>query len=247
MKKSNKTVAQTYENINTLKAKIDKLEKFETKYKLAEKELLTIHERIIRLNRIIRHDLANDFTVIKSAVNIFRKTSNIEMLFEIETRVKKSLKTIADYKKYESFIESNLDLNEIEITKRLNSIILEYPNIKFNIEGNCKVFADKTLDSVFTNLISNSIQHGNSSQIDIKISSDNNMCKIEFVDNGISIPDKIKDKIFNEGFNYSNSGHTGIRLHIVKQNIEHCGGNIYIEDNKPKGTIFVINLKKVIN
>ncbi len=204
-------------------------------------------ERLQMLNKIIRHDLTNDFTVIKSAVNIFRKTTNFEMLDEVEKRVKKSLKTIADYKNYETFIESNLDLNEFEITERLNSIIHEYPNIKFNVEGSCVVFADDTLDSVFANLITNSIKHGNSSQIDIVITSDKNTCTIEFRDNGTGIPVEIKDKIFDEGFHYGKSGHTGIGLHIVKENIERYGGKISVEDNQPNGTVFIINLKKVIN
>ena len=59
-------------------------------------------------------------------------------------------------------------MNELKITERLNSIILKYPDIKFNIQGKCEVFADDTLDSVFSNLIKNSVKHGNSSQIDIK-------------------------------------------------------------------------------
>ncbi|MCD4818390.1 MAG: tetratricopeptide repeat-containing sensor histidine kinase [Candidatus Cloacimonetes bacterium] len=224
----------------------EQLEKEIIQRKKAEKELKIGRKRLIMLNKIIRHDLANDFIVIKSAVKIFKKTSNYNMLAEIEKRVNVSLKTIADYKKYESFIDLNSELIEIEINKLINDIITEFSEIKFNIEGNGRVLVDDALKSVFTNLITNSIKHGNSTKIDIKISSNNNLCKIKFMDNGTGIPDKIKDKIFKEGFYFGKSGHTGIGLHIVRKTIERYGGSISVEDNKPTGAVFVISLRKAL-
>ncbi|NQT65337.1 MAG: PAS domain-containing sensor histidine kinase, partial [FCB group bacterium] len=171
-----------------------------TVQKKAEEGLRLGRERLKLLNQIIRHDLSNDFIVIKSAVNIFRRSSEVKMIEEIERRADKSLATIDTYRKYESFIDSNADLNKIEAVELINDIIIEFPKIKFTIEGKCNVFADDALTSIFTNLITNSIKHGNASAIDIKISTENNMCEIMFADNGTGIPDKIKNKIFNEGF-----------------------------------------------
>ena len=215
-----------------------------TERKRAEKEIKTGRERLKMLNKIIRHDISNDFIVIQSAINILKKTSDLKMIDEIEERVKKSLNAIAGYRKYESFINSNTDLEEIEIVKLINELISEFPRIRFNIEGECKVFADDALCSVFTNLIANSVKHGNSTKIDIIITSDNNNCKIVFIDNGSGIPEKIKDKIFDEGFHYGKNGHTGIGLYIVSKTIERFGGSICVEDNKTNGTTFVINLRK---
>lgn len=217
-----------------------------TEQKLAEEELKNGRERLKMLNKIIRHDIANDFIVIKSAINIYRRASDAKMIDEIEKRVDKSLTTIDSYRKYESFIDLNQDLEELEITKLFNDIIAEFPEIKFNIYGKCKVFADSALDSVFTNLISNSIKHGNASEIDVKISALNNMCEMKFMDNGTGIPDKIKDKIFDEGFSHGKAGNTGIGLHIVKKTIERYGGHITVEDNKPSGAVFKISLRKAL-
>ena len=63
----------------------------------------------------------------------------------------------------------------------------------------------------------------------------------------MGIPEEIKNKIFDEGFYHGVSGHTGIGLHIVKKTIERYGGHIYADDNKPKGAVFVISLRKVLN
>ncbi|MDO9576385.1 MAG: PAS domain S-box protein [Candidatus Cloacimonadales bacterium] len=217
-----------------------------TERKRAEEEINTSRERLKMLNKIIRHDLSNDFVVIQSAVNIFKRTSDVSLLDEINKRVAKSLSTIASYRKYESFIDSNTGLDEVEISDLMNNLIVEYPKIKFNIEGKGKVFADDALYSVFNNLITNSIKHGEASQIDIIISSENDTYKIKFMDNGKGIPDKIKDRIFDEGFSYGKSSHTGIGLHIVKKTIEQYGGFIFVEKNNSNGAVFVISLRKVI-
>ncbi len=217
-----------------------------TGQKKAEEGLRKGRERLKLLNQIIRHDLSNDFIVIKSAVNIFRRSSKVKMIDEIERRADKSLATIDTYRKYESFIDSNADLIKIEAAELINDIIIEFPKIKFTIEGKCNVFADDALNSIFTNLITNSIKHGNASTIDIKISTENNMCEIIFADNGTGIQDKIKNKIFNEGFFYGKAGHTGIGLHIVKKTIERYGGTISVEDNTPNGTVFIINLRQAL-
>ena len=209
-----------------------------------EEELVISRNRLMILNKTIRHDLINDFVVIRSAINIFKETSNVDMLEEIEKRVIKSLETIADYRKYEAFISSNKHLIEIEITDLINEITTQFPNMNFNVEGSCKVIANGTLHSVFTNLTTNSIIHGGSSKIDILITSKAKFCEIRFQDNGKGIPNEIKNKIFDEGFIHGKTGHSGIGLYIVKQTIKRYDGTIYVENNKPKGTTFVINLRK---
>ena len=197
-------------------------------------------ERLKMLNKIIRHDLLNDFTVIRSAINIYRNSGDKSMIDEIQKRVEKSIKTIANYRKYESFIDANDDLEEIEVSEIVRLLPNEYPNLKFYIKGTCRAYANEVFSSVFTNIISNSVKHGNATQIDIIIYSEDDMCIIKIIDNGSGIPDEIKDKIFDEGFFYGKSGHTGIGLHIVKETIEHYGGSISVEDNYPHGAIFNI-------
>ncbi len=169
------------------------------------------------------------------------------MINEIIKRTTQSLNTIAEYKNYETFINSNSELSEIVIQEVVSKLPFEFPNIVFSISGEGLVFADTTLYSVFKNLTINSISHGNSSIIDIEILSDREFCKIKFADNGSGIPDEIKEKIFDEGFHYGESGHTGIGLHIVKQTIERYGGSVIVENNIPLGLTFVIKLKKSIS
>ena len=135
----------------------------------------------------------------------------------------------------------------IDIKQLLETIIPKFSQINFNITGNCKVYADDALRSVFSNLISNSIHHGKSNEITINISSNNNICEIEYSDNGTGIPDKIKNKIFDEGFHYGKSGNTGIGLFIVEKTISLYKGSISVIDNQTEGAHFLIKLNKAIS
>jgi len=210
-------------------------------------ELSIAKERIQMLNKIIRHDLSNDLAVINSAVKIFKKSSDMIMINEIQNRIKKSLKAINKYKEQESFIDSNTKLKEYEINDFISSILPDYPNIDIQVEGEGRFYADEAITSVFHNVISNAIIHGKSSKIKINVQSDKEKCLIRIADNGTGIPEEIKTKVFDEGFHHGESGNTGIGLYIVKKTIERFGGTIEVEDNEPNGTVFTFTIRKALS
>ena len=72
-----------------------------------------------------------------------------------------------------------------------------------------------------------------------------NMCTIIFADNGKGIANEAKDRIFEEGFYYGATGHTGIGLDIVYKTIQGYGGSIKLEVNTASGATFIIKLNKV--
>ncbi|MDP8267416.1 MAG: PAS domain S-box protein [Candidatus Tenebribacter davisii] len=218
-----------------------------TESKKAEEEIEHARERLGIANSILRHDITNDLIVINSAVQIFKKNSDLKMLDEIIKRISKSLNLIKLHRDQENFIDSLNELKRIELAPILYNIIENYGEIDINISGNETVYADTAINSVFENLLSNSLKHGNATKIDIIISSNKKICEIKVIDNGKGINENIKDKIFDKGFIHGKNGHTGIGLHIVKQTIISYGGKIFVEDNEPNGTVFIIILRKVIS
>jgi two-component system, NarL family, sensor histidine kinase BarA len=71
--------------------------------------------------------------------------------------------------------------------------------------------------------------------------------EIRVVDTGIGIPAREKPKVFDAFYQVDSSstreyGGTGLGLSIVKRLVEAHGGEIRIEDNAPKGTVFVVSL-----
>jgi len=217
-----------------------------TERKQAEQELKISRERLKTANSILRHDITNDLTVIKSAVDIYRDERDETMIDEIEKRVKKSIETIHNQKDQMAFLDTHADLDEYDVKQVVQDVIKNYPDLEFKITGSGNAYADNALYSVFDNIISNAVRHGKTTQLDIDIIPGKEHCEIRFKDYGTGVPDEIKDKIFDEGYHYGKTGHTGIGLYIVQQTVEEYGGEVTVEDNKPHGAIFIIRMKKMI-
>jgi signal transduction histidine kinase len=71
--------------------------------------------------------------------------------------------------------------------------------------------------------------------------------QVSVADTGIGIPAKEKAKVFDAFYQVDSSstreyGGTGLGLSIVKRLVEGHGGSIRIEDNRPRGTVFVVSL-----
>jgi len=65
--------------------------------------------------------------------------------------------------------------------------------------------------------------------------------RIEVADTGTGIPNGDKDHLFEPYFSTKKSG-TGLGLAIVSRIISEHNGVVRVEDNKPKGTKFIIEL-----
>jgi two-component system sensor histidine kinase BarA len=71
--------------------------------------------------------------------------------------------------------------------------------------------------------------------------------EVRVIDTGIGIPARERGKVFDPFYQVDSSstreyGGTGLGLSIVKRLVEAHGGTIAIEDNAPRGTVFVVSL-----
>ena len=127
-------------------------------------------------------------------------------------------------------------------------------NIKFNIEikeSDIDTCIDKNkMKRVVMNILSNAIKYnsenGSVNLILEKINSDNNKeeIRITISDTGIGIKDENKEKIFDRFFQENKSDTpyvgSGIGLHIVKEYLTLHKGKIRVEDNNPRGSVFIM-------
>jgi two-component system, NarL family, sensor histidine kinase BarA len=71
--------------------------------------------------------------------------------------------------------------------------------------------------------------------------------EVRVLDTGIGIPIRERSRVFDAFYQVDSSstreyGGTGLGLSIVRRLVEDHGGTIAIEDNEPKGTVFVVSL-----
>lgn len=152
----------------------------------------------------------------------------------------------------------NLQVKNVNITEVFNSVCSYFTNdiekmpVIISADFQCKEipFNKSYLESVLTNLISNSIKYRSPLRplqlhITTKIEKKGYISLI-FADNGSGIDLKRnKERIFGlyQRF-HSNVSGTGFGLFITKTQITSFGGTIDVESELDKGTVFHINFKE---
>jgi len=212
-----------------------------TERKNAEKNIKELNETLGLMNKIMRHDILNYLNIIDSSLDLYCSDKDELFLSKAFDYLKKSRKLIQMMKESEALIVPDGELIKYDVRTIVNNIAKDYP-VEFNVNGECTVMADETIFSVIDNIINNAIVHGKTDRIDINIKRGDNTCEIRIADFGKGIADNLKQKVFEERFCYGEAGGTGLGLYIVKLAVKRYGGSVHIEDNKPNGAIFVINL-----
>jgi signal transduction histidine kinase len=142
---------------------------------------------------------------------------------------------------------SEIDLNII--LEDVKKILYIPKNTTINILKKLPFLkGEKTkFQQLFLNLISNAIKFGNKENniIEIDVIEKEKFYQFSINDNGIGIDKKFHDRIFKV-FHFLNKSDksTGIGLSIVKKIVNLYHGDIWIESELGKGTIFYFTIKK---
>jgi PAS domain S-box-containing protein len=214
-----------------------------TKRKLVEEELVKVNDVLKLVNRITRHDIKNRLAAAYGILGILaeREPGNVELVREALRSVEGTLEITRRMQELESLSH----LGKGEETRPLAGMIEEavrHFQIETSIKGDCMVAVDEAFISVIENLVSNSIKHGEATNVQFTIKRKRKRCMLEMKDDGDGIPDSIKHFVFDESFSWGPNRGSGLGLFIAGKVIKSYGGSIMVEDNKPKGTRFIIDL-----
>jgi signal transduction histidine kinase len=138
-----------------------------------------------------------------------------------------------------------LDLHDV--ARSAVALFASEPNADVVLRGvtGLMVNADREhLLRVFTNLIKNALQavpEGRRAQVDVVLSTENELAIAEVRDNGNGIPEEIRDRIFTPSFTTKSSG-MGLGLAMVKRMVEQAGGRVWFESRGDAGTSFFVEL-----
>ncbi len=203
-----------------------------------------IRKHLALINSMLRHDLANDFIVIKTALKLYAEEKDENMLTEADIKCDKGLELIKTLRNFEFSSENGNVLKPIDLKQIIDKITSTFSDMNIQLQGNCRVRADEALESVIHNIIENARVHGKAKNVMISYEEFSDFTEIKISNDGTQIPEEIHERIFEKDFISGDAGHTGLGLFLVRQNINRYGGSIYVEDNDKPGVTFVINLKK---
>jgi signal transduction histidine kinase len=205
---------------------------------------------------IASHDLKAPLNVIKRLVSWVIEDcgsampqdclENLELVMNRANRMEQLLQDLLSYSRigrdYLEAKELNVKAKVIELLS-----LIDLP-MGFSMKcDNAQVLVPEVpFGVVLLNLIANAIKHHDSgnAKIQIKVRRTQKANIITVIDNGPGIAKENQERIFDlfetlkprdevEG--------SGMGLSVVKRLVEHYGGNIKVEENRPRGTKFVVH------
>lgn len=242
-----------------------------TEKKKQEEERNTLLENISVVNqelkhftRVTSHDLRSpvnnilsifdllDVTKIKDPdtlelINLLKSTTH-QLHQTLESYINELIKKDVDLKQPKE--ELDLEVEFDQVIKSIDSIIQKSKAkiitdfSAFNLIQFNKVY----LDSVLLNLITNTIKYSSPNRepiVHLKTQILDGKHQLLIIDNGLGMNlELVKDKIFglNQTF-HNNIDSKGVGLYLVKTHVLAMGGDIEVDSEVDKGTVFTITFK----
>ncbi len=215
--------------------------------KSLENRLRESNEFLKLLLHIIGHDLKNPLFVISGYAELLKEDPNPEYADKILDGVDLVNKMLLDLRSLLRMeLEGNQQREEYSLLQLIEDaiaiVLSRYPNAKIeNTAKDEKICGiGVLLKEALINILLNAFKHG-ATEVKIETKKMDGKIIMRIADNGPGISDENKEKIFEPFVKFSSDG-SGLGLYIVKKVISLHGGKVWVEDNVPKGTVFVIEL-----
>ncbi|MGE3973307.1 MAG: sensor histidine kinase [Bdellovibrionales bacterium] len=142
-------------------------------------------------------------------------------------------------------VESNqLFLEEISLSRLVEGLRLQWPEIQIVLEGDARVMADqRALESVFKNMIQNAIIHGQAKNLRIRAKQNsNNNVSVVFEDDGKGFQGDIK-KLGQMFVRHNSRSGSGVGLYLARELTQKMKGSIDFASTSQKGFGATVHLR----
>jgi PAS domain S-box-containing protein len=209
----------------------------------------------------VAHDFNNSLAAILGRAQLLRRQISDEALVRnlgiIQTAAEDAAATVrriqtfarkSPAKEFEIVDVRSLLNDAVEITRtrweneaRLRG--LEY-EVKLEAEKGCSTYGSASeLREVFVNLIVNAVDAmPKGGDLAISCRSNESRLQLQFSDNGMGMPEDVRQKIFEPFFSTKGAHGTGLGLSVSHSIIERHEGTISVTSEQGKGTTFTIDL-----
>lgn len=237
-----------------------------------ETELIKSNLTKDKLFNVLAHDLRSPFNSMIGFMNLLHNnydklskkeiTNYIQIIYEgLEDTYELLNNLLIWSKNQKGVLEVNPIMHNLFLLSKntleamLISVKEKSIDLKFKIKPDITAFVDENLyQTILRNLVSNAVKFtpkNGSICIDAELIQNhkNNLdyVKIKVEDNGIGIPDHLKDKLFDIGEKFSTKGTenesgSGLGLSLCKDFVEKSGGKIWFESAGEGGSVFFFTL-----
>ncbi|MFY7840232.1 MAG: sensor histidine kinase [Lacibacter sp.] len=142
---------------------------------------------------------------------------------------------------------------EVNLADVVETVVSDYKNrfpsrhIEASADKDLFIEGDELLIQIaLSNLIDNALKYApKESPVYVDLMDDNDGIQVKVSDEGAGVPDEEKQKIFEKFYRSGNENTrkakgTGLGLYLTRKIITDHNGDIFVMDNTPHGSIFVI-------
>ncbi|WP_198675429.1 CheR family methyltransferase [Pleomorphovibrio marinus] len=234
----------TFNDITELKESQDKLSKINAD-----------HDTFIYS---VSHDLKGPLANLKSLTSFLEDSvgfqtnedkETLELIGQSITNLSETIKELSDITKIENEIGVLENINVKQLIKEVESYMKDRllktgANVILDLKVSEIPFSKKNLRAILTNLLSNAIKYSSPDRIpEITISTEKSadFTVLSVQDNGLGIPENKKHEIFAKFKRaHTHVEGTGVGLYLVKKIITNAGGEIEVESELGKGSVFKV-------
>lgn len=223
-------------------------------------ELEQAYRELDKFAYSVSHDLRDPLVGVLSAINLAREFEDLDEIYALLDLMRTSVLKLDAYidslKDYYLLRRGDLKLEEInfyDLATDIESFYKIYTSttplvFETNVDQVTTFKNDKSIiELIIHNLISNAIKYQRVAEenqfvkLDIKVEKGGVTIRVE--DNGIGIPEEQIEHIFRLFYRASNQAQgSGLGLYNVKNAIVKLNGDIKIESNQDKGTVFILSI-----
>lgn len=231
--------------------------------KHSQEDLKRSNKDLEQFAYIASHDLQEPIRMIKSYVQLFEikynqiidKKAN-EYLNYMNEGATRMQQLVDDLLKYSRITTRDQEFNDVDCNLVLKDVLND---LKFKIEDENAIITFQNLPVVkgnetqirqlFQNFLQNAIKFRSERRPEIKVACEvrGNFWLFSIADNGIGIPEKFHERIFlifQRLHNREKYPGTGLGLAICKKIVERHGGQVCVDSEPDKGTIFYFTLPR---
>lgn len=220
-------------------------------------KLETREQRLEVLHRVLRHNLRNDLNVISGYVQELESAPRTEVEDAVQIITKKTNALMAKSEKIRQMMIS-LDqesgptvVNVATVcSKSIRAMEESKPDVEVVSELPANVWgyaiSETLLRNAITHLLENAIEHNDSADPRVTVSvlpaeRDSDGVVVQIADNGPGIPET-EQEVLSKSRETSLSHGSGIGLWLVYWIVSESGGELWFEENYPRGSVVLFSL-----
>jgi signal transduction histidine kinase len=213
-------------------------------------------DTLLFVNRLLRHNVLNGMNIIQGNTDrIHERVDDGEAdryLASTREQSEAIVDLIQDVRALMRSVSGEERLQGISLASSLepavDNVRSAYPDATIACDPvpDSPVRADRLLDAVFENLLTNAVEHNDSDapHVEVAVADRSDGVAIRIADNGPGVPTEIRNRVFEPGEYGTESTGQGLGLYLVATLVERYGGEVAIEDSEPRGTVFVVELQR---